>query len=588
MIFEVFSPSTPVSNADLLLGRTDLVLAMISGVQEIGTHVILFGERGVGKTSVANVIERSFTSDPRVMEDEKRSADAEFSEPDFCVKVNADTQDDFTSLWNKVFQRIMVLVDLPAIGFNRDRQQTTISLLDAALQCGRELCPTEVIRILSGFRKCNVVIDEIDRLRGEAVKSLLSDTIKGLSDQALLHTLILVGVGRSVADLIGAHPSIERCLKQIPVNRLSSTYLEGIIDCGMRKLKMTVDPAVRTIIARLSNGFPHFTHLLAQRATLSAFADRSEDYVSRQDLDGALRTVTMDAEGSLRRVHVGARGVIRATELADEILLACALAFEDDEHTFSADDLRASRMKIRGISGTRVSYSQHLGKLATEDSGAILERVGTGKPYRYRFSNPAMKSYLLIEALSQGRIDDDFYESGRGGKTMADDPLSPDREPTETRIVIREGQKGISYRRLFFPYLKFAREIRVVDPFIRKPHQIRNLINFCEIIPLEHGRVTVTLLTKCEPQEEAELTEKLNELKENLEREGIALEIRFDPNIHDREIVTDTEWHMHLGRGLDIFRYRASRLSLGESDQTRRECKACTISYHRCQEKGSR
>ncbi|HQN19953.1 MAG TPA: BREX system Lon protease-like protein BrxL, partial [Syntrophobacteraceae bacterium] len=44
------------------------------------------------------------------------------------------------------------------------------------------------------------------------------------------------------------------------------------------------------------------------------------------------------------------------------------------------------------------------------------------------------------------------------------DPLSPDREPTATTIDLADGQTGVSYEKLFSPYLRGARQIRVVDP----------------------------------------------------------------------------------------------------------------------------
>jgi ATP-dependent Lon protease len=54
----------------------------------------------------------------------------------------------------------------------------------------------------------------------------------------------------------------------------------------------------------------------------------------------------------------------------------------------------------------------------------------------------------------------------------------------------------------------------------------------------------------------------------------------FDPSLHDRWIESDTEWRIGLGRGLDMFQKPEGRFSLGFVDQTKRACKATTISYH--------
>ena len=41
-------------------------------------------------------------------------------------------------------------------------------------------------------------------------------------------------------------------------------------------------------------------------------------------------------------------------------------------------------------------------------------------------------------------------------ETKQTDPLAPDRQPSETTIDIKEGQKGVSYEKLFLPYLSGA------------------------------------------------------------------------------------------------------------------------------------
>ncbi len=47
------------------------------------------------------------------------------------------------------------------------------------------------------------------------------------------------------------------------------------------------------------------------------------------------------------------------------------------------------------------------------------------------------------------------------------DPLSPDRTPTEKSVDVIEGQKGISFEKLFLPYVKEAKSIKIYDPYIR-------------------------------------------------------------------------------------------------------------------------
>src|SRR6476661_8184616 len=51
-----FTPGAPVDSRDLFAGRKKQVEKVISTIFQRGQHVILFGERGVGKTSLANTL----------------------------------------------------------------------------------------------------------------------------------------------------------------------------------------------------------------------------------------------------------------------------------------------------------------------------------------------------------------------------------------------------------------------------------------------------------------------------------------------------------------------------------------------------
>lgn len=161
------------------------------------------------------------------------------------------------------------------------------------------------------------------------------------------------------------------------------------------------------------------------------------------------------------------------------------------------------------------------------------------------------------------------------------DPLSPDRSPEEKTLDIAEGQRGISYEKLFLPYLKGAKLIKICDPYIRLQYQIYNLMSFCEILDPSDGPLKLDLVTACDSYLETELKTKLNELKIGLSKYQIDFDYILDSSIHDRWIEADTGWRIILGRGLDIFQKPDDKFTLGFMDQTKRKCKATTITYTR-------
>ena len=52
---QAFNPSGPVSDRDLFAGRESQLTDILGAVGQSGQHAILFGERGVGKTSLASL-----------------------------------------------------------------------------------------------------------------------------------------------------------------------------------------------------------------------------------------------------------------------------------------------------------------------------------------------------------------------------------------------------------------------------------------------------------------------------------------------------------------------------------------------------
>src|SRR4051794_6281517 len=51
-----FSPHSPIRRPDFFLGRIDQIRAATDAITTSGLHVVIYGERGVGKTSLANIL----------------------------------------------------------------------------------------------------------------------------------------------------------------------------------------------------------------------------------------------------------------------------------------------------------------------------------------------------------------------------------------------------------------------------------------------------------------------------------------------------------------------------------------------------
>jgi len=147
-------------------------------------------------------------------------------------------------------------------------------------------------------------------------------------------------------------------------------------------------------------------------------------------------------------------------------------------------------------------------------------------------------------------------------------------------IEIRANQSNVSYKKLFGDYFKTATRIVVIDPFIRLPYQIDNLIELIQVAReccLNSEGLSVEVHTQNEDDKIPEMIDTFDDLKDELEAVGIAFSYFFDAD-HDRFISLDNGWKISLSRGLDIYE-KFSRFSLGSVRQTNRRCRAFTATY---------
>jgi ATP-dependent Lon protease len=170
-------------------------------------------------------------------------------------------------------------------------------------------------------------------------------------------------------------------------------------------------------------------------------------------------------------------------------------------------------------------------------------------------------------------------------------PSSPSETGPELQdglhIEIKENQKGVSYEKLFADYLARAGRIEIVDPYIRAYHQVRNVMEFCDMLLRtrpEGEEVEVSLITGAAREDEKRESQAdfLEELKDSLEGTGIQFdyEVTWD-GIHARSIKTSTGWKILLDRGLDIFQPHSNSFDLGRVNPEERRCKPFEVTYIR-------
>jgi AAA domain len=373
-IHEAFTPTAPIKSHDLFAGRKLQVQKVLGAVFQRGEHAILYGERGVGKTSLVNTL-----FDLLVLMGKSNYQTA---------RVQCANGMNFESMWRSALRRLTTT----------DENGEVIEL-DHMLE--GEVNSTAILQAFEFMDDPSVVIiDELDRIEDTATKTALADTIKTLSDNSIETTLILVGVADSVDHLISEHRSIVRNLKEIRLPRMSTPELLEIIDKGLSHcVGLAIDPNARERIADYSQGLPEYTHRLSQDAALHVVSE-GRIHIVMADLEKAIKESVdnhLETNFSTYKKAVEAPRGIKYRP----VLLACALASKDEHGFFYARDVTVPLRQLTGnVLYDIPAFAKHLKQFSEPERGPILERRGR----QYRFIRPEMEPYVILRGLSEGLV----------------------------------------------------------------------------------------------------------------------------------------------------------------------------------------
>ena len=377
---EAFSPGAPIRTLTDLSGRIEQIQRLSDIMLRAGEHAIVFGERGVGKTSLSQTFHTGLNRPTRKVQE---------------IHVNCHPDDSFTSLWKKVFRRMGVTVD---------GGRTTVD----------QLYPGEItsddVEVELGNYSLNdlpiIILDEFDQVQDERTKSLITATIKSMSDHRVHSKIVLVGIAGDVADLVAQHASLSRNLKQVKMPRLDLVDLEGIVGPRLRRCGMSIEDDALFQIAFLARGLPYYCHLVGQYAALSA-VDAKRTVVTEDDVLDGLTAAVQDVDQTITETYLKAVVSQRPEEtLYEPVLVACALADADELGRFQQSSVTAPLAEIapRQPPYTPTTFAFHMNEFCEEKRLKILEKSGEARNLRYRFSDPMMQPYVIIRALQSKRL----------------------------------------------------------------------------------------------------------------------------------------------------------------------------------------
>ncbi len=392
----VFTPRSPVREIRFLQGRDDLIEDIRGALYHLGSAVVIYGERGVGKTSLAQLASEKLC---------KELPSLQGITPTYYSVSESDT-----------YQHILGAI-LPRLGVEKivTKVQTTstsgeksrVNLYVAELEDKSHtetttaakplveplLSPQVVVDHLKGKRAL-IILDDYERITDAETRRFFPELIKKISDNQLAVTLIVVGIGDSTHDLIRVHPSIERNLTAIHVPRLTDEQIRQIAVNGFAALRLKYEPEAVEQIVRYSANFPFYTHRLCEgivRAYVAQARNRQRhDWTIRaSDVPAAIREAIRNSPPTLIETY----DQIKATERAVQVAYIIAAAPEEP--------IARARIQeyLTAWSGEDREIDHTLKKLL--DLG-LLKRPDTGQ---YSFCDPLQRAYVILRFRADAPAD---------------------------------------------------------------------------------------------------------------------------------------------------------------------------------------
>lgn len=397
----VLSPSVAIRTPELLRGRDQQLTAVREALYSPGRQAFVFGFRGVGKTSLAqtaayqlqssdkepifisctpdstcfglvrDIARKAFPNDPRTKSTTQKSGLS--GGPKWASASNS------TSETNERFER-------------PDSLNGAIDILGYV---AKNHSKTPV-----------VVIDEFDQISDKNEQNLFANLVKQLADQGVSLKIIFCGVAEAIDQLIDSHLSAPRYFHPVSLERLPYDARNEIIIGAADHLNISIDKTTMFRIGMVSDGFPHYVHLICEKLYWRVYRDQNQGVVNGDLFEHALVDAASALQPELKKPYE--KATRKYSDVREPLLWAAA---DGDELQRPSRDIWASYLRIvedlerigrlKEPALDRRRFNSLMNSLKTTSSGCILKGTRSGW---YEYSEKVVRGYARLRAMQMGVI----------------------------------------------------------------------------------------------------------------------------------------------------------------------------------------
>ena len=382
---EAFAPTQPKTGRRRLIGRQAELERILQALNEDRAHVVLYSERGRGKTSLSNLAVQSLRRSGVIV-----------------ARHTCEAGSTFDSLVRGLAR------DLPP-ALLAARTGAGGEGCEAALPDG-ELRPRDVAA-LPGRLSCRglvCLIDEFDRVVDPSTRTRLADTIKLLSDRDAPLLFLIVGVSENLEQILGQHPSIQRSVVGLHLPLLTDRDVAQLITKGGREAGFSFQQTAIARITVLARGMPYMAQLLGLRLTQAAAA-RGDVQVSEEDFDSAVARMARDMPPRVLALYDELTQHGRDAEMA-QMLRRISTAPQD-----AWGRLQVARLDDAVLVGGRAVSAACWDRLV---GAGVLAPVAPGSGQFIFAERPLMHHALLLAARDVAALDGAEMPAGLAPRTL--------------------------------------------------------------------------------------------------------------------------------------------------------------------------
>ena len=275
-----FTPSQPVADRRLFAGRDDVLKTIIRSIEDQRLHVVLYGERGIGKTSLLHILTQA-------------AGEARY----IVVYTSCGANSNFDETFRAAAAEIPLLFHsgFSPTGSEAEKGSSLADLLPSEPLTPRKF--GDLSARLTGTRVL-IILDEFDRAESSAFRRDVAEVIKNLSDRLGRVQLVLAGVAADLTELVEHIPSIRRNIFALRVPKMSEAEVLQIVANGEREADLKFDGQASAFVVEVARGSPYIANLICHHAGHAAL-DAGRSTVVPADVASAVDRTILEFQGRI-------------------------------------------------------------------------------------------------------------------------------------------------------------------------------------------------------------------------------------------------------------------------------------------------